>query len=175
MSHQGNPEICKGIFIRNITQFYFCPISIPLSHYCFSVFTILMLMSLILFFLSKGKLQYFGHLIWRIDSFEKTLILGKIGSRRRRGRQRMRRLDGITDSMDMGLDGLRSWWWTGRPGVLRLMGSLRVGQDWVTELNWRQKLKTIMKHIVKVLFYWVIKNAKLTCKTIFWITDIHIF
>ena len=74
-----------------------------------------------------------------------------------------------------GFEGLRSWWWTGRPGVLRLMGPQRVGQDWVTELKWRQKLKTIMKHIVKVLFYWVIKNAKLTCKTIFWITDIHIF
>ena len=55
----------------------------------------------------KLKLQYFGHLIWRADSFEKPLMLGKIGSRRRRGRQRMRWLDGITDSMDMGLGGLR--------------------------------------------------------------------
>ena len=54
----------------------------------------------------KLKLQYFGHLIWRADSFEKTLILGKIEGRRRRGRQRMRWLDGITDSMDMGLGGL---------------------------------------------------------------------
>ena len=55
----------------------------------------------------KLKLQYFGHLIQRADSFEKTLILGKIEGRRRRGRQRMRWLDGITDSMDMGLGGLR--------------------------------------------------------------------
>ena len=54
----------------------------------------------------KLKLQYFGHLMWRADSFEKTLILGKIESRRRRGRQRMRWLDGITDTMDMGLGGL---------------------------------------------------------------------
>ena len=54
----------------------------------------------------KLKLQYFGHLMWRVDSFEKTLILGKIGGRRRRGWQRMRRLDGITDLMDMGLGGL---------------------------------------------------------------------
>ena len=55
----------------------------------------------------KLKLQYFGHLMRRADSFEKTLILGKIEERRRRGRQRMRWLDGITDSMDMGLGGLQ--------------------------------------------------------------------
>ena len=54
----------------------------------------------------KLKLQYFGHLMWRADSLEKTLMLGKIEGRRRRGQQRMRWLDGITDSMDMGLGGL---------------------------------------------------------------------
>ena len=54
----------------------------------------------------KLKLQYFGHLMRRADSLEKTLMLGKIEGRRRRGRQRMRWLDGITDSMDMGLGGL---------------------------------------------------------------------
>ena len=53
------------------------------------------------------KLQYFGHLMQRTDSFEKTLMLGKIEGRRRRGPQRMRQLDGITDSMDTGLGGLR--------------------------------------------------------------------
>ena len=55
----------------------------------------------------KLKLQYIGHLMWRADSFEKTLMLGKIEGRRRRGRQRMRWLDGSTDTMDMGLGGLR--------------------------------------------------------------------
>ena len=55
----------------------------------------------------KLKLQYFGHLMRRADSFEKTLMLGKIEGRRRRGQQRMRWLDGITDTMDMGLGGLR--------------------------------------------------------------------
>ena len=83
----------------------------------------------------KLKLQYFGHLMRRVDSFEKTLMLGKIEGRRRRG---------------WGWDGWMaspaqwtwvwvnsgSWWWTGRPGVLWFMGSQRVRHDWVTELNW---------------------------------------
>ena len=80
------------------------------------------------------KLQYFGNLMQRADSFEKTLMLGKTEGRRRRGRQRMRWLDGITDSMDMGLGGLQELV-TGRPGVLWFMGSQRVRHDRVTELN----------------------------------------
>ena len=77
--------------------------------------------------------------MWRANTLEKTQkMLGKIEGRRRRGRQRMRWLDGITDSMVMGLGGLGSWWWRGRPGLLRFMGSQRVGHDWVTELNWKQ-------------------------------------
>ena len=84
----------------------------------------------------KLKLQYFGHLMWRADSFEKTLMLGKIEGRRR--------------GDDRGWDGWmasptrwtwvwvnsRSWWWTGKHGVLWFVGSQRVGHDWATELNW---------------------------------------
>ena len=92
----------------------------------------------------KLKLQYFGHLMWRADSLEKTLMLGGIGGRRRRGRQRMRWLDGITNSMDMGLGNSGSLWWTGRLGMLQSMGSQIVGHDWVTELNWQPVEKIVM-------------------------------
>ena len=81
----------------------------------------------------KLKLQYYGHLMWRADSFEKTLMLGKVEGGRRRWRQRMRLLDG-TQWTCVWVNS-RSWWWTGRPGVLQFMVSQRVGHDEASELN----------------------------------------
>ena len=90
---------------------------------------------------AEAATPVFGHLMWRTDLFEKTLMLGKIEGGRRRGRQR---IDGWMASLTQWTwvwINSRSWWWTGRPGVLWFMGSQRVGHDWATEL---------LKNLIKV-------------------------
>ena len=84
----------------------------------------------------KLKLQYFSHLMWRTDSLEKTLMLGKIEGRRRREWQKMRCWMASPTQWTWVWASSRNWWWIGKPGMLQSMGSQRVGHDWVTELNW---------------------------------------
>ena len=102
----------------------------------------------------KLNLQYFGHLMQRTDLFEKTLMLGKIEGRRRRGQQRMRWLDGITNSVEWVWVNSRSCWWTGRPGVLQSMGSQRVGHDWAAQLKWTELKKFREGPMSKSVYYY---------------------
>jgi len=103
----------------------------------------------------KLKLQYFSHLMRRTDSFEKTLMLGKIEGGRRRGRQRMRWLFGITDSVDMSLSKLRKMVKAGKPSVLQSTGSQRVRHNLVTEQQQYVYEHTHMHTYIHTYFFWL--------------------
>ena len=96
------------------------------------------------------KLHYFGHLIWRADSLEKPLMLGKIEDRRRRGQQRMRWLEGIMDQWTWVWANSGRWWRTGRPGALQSMGSQRIGHNWEAEQQQNCSEWTIHTWMVKL-------------------------
>ena len=143
---------CSAFFIVQLSHPYMTTgKTIALTRWIF-VDKVMSLLFNILSRLVNLKLQYFGHLMQRADWFEKTLMLGKIEGRRRRGRQRMRWLDGITNSMDMGLGGLwtlvmdREAW---RTAVHRVAKSWTRLSDW-TELNWTMVKQLLLEASVSL-------------------------
>ena len=98
------------------------------------------------------RLQYFRHLMWRTDSLENTLMLGKVEGMRQRGN---RGWDGWMASLTWWawiLASSRSWWWTGKPGVLHITGLQRIRHDSVTEVNWTESSKMVKYYPFEVIF-----------------------
>ena len=109
-----------------------------------------------------------------------TLILGGIGGKRRRERQRMRWLDSITDSMDLSLGNSGSWWWTGRPGVLWFMGPQRVRHDWATDLIWSDLTHTFVGKVVSLFYnmltrFVIVFHPRSKCLLISWLQSLSAF
>ena len=122
----------------------------------------------------KLKLKYFGHLMGGVGSFEKTLMLGKTEGRRRKGQQKIRCSVASPIWWIWVWASSRSWWWTGRPGVLQSMGWQRVGHNWAAELNWNlYNISTTMKFIQPkaarekpaILYSWALDHYSSSLKT----------
>ena len=122
----------------------------------------------------KLTLQYFGHVMWRTDSLEKTLILGKIEGSKRSGQQRMKWMASLTQWTRVWVNS-HSWWLTGRPDGLQFMGLQRVGHVWATELNKMPQTRWLINKNIYFLPFWMLKSKTRVpawlCECLFQITD----